>query len=97
MQAAYNSVKAGVAHLARSLAVEWAGFARVNSIAPGYIATEISDFIDAETKAKWRSMIVQGREGEPHELVGAYLYLASNASTYTTGHNLVVDGGYTAI
>uniref|UniRef100_A0A060SYF8 ARAD1C00858p n=1 Tax=Blastobotrys adeninivorans TaxID=409370 RepID=A0A060SYF8_BLAAD len=94
MQACYNAAKAGILHLSRSLAVEWAGFARVNTVSPGYIATEISDFIPEETKKKWWSIIPQGREGLPEELVGAYLYLASNASTYTTGSDIRVDGGY---
>lgn len=95
MQACYNAAKAGVRHLCASLAVEWAAFARVNSISPGYIATEISDFIDTETKAKWWSFTPLGREGEVQELVGAYLYLASDASSYTTGTDIRVDGGYT--
>lgn len=96
MQAAYNAAKAGVRHFCASLAVEWAGFARANSVSPGYIATEISDFVPKETKAKWWSFTPLGREGEVQELVGAYLYLASNASTYTTGADIRVDGGYTA-
>lgn len=96
MQACYNAVKAGVIHFAKSLAVEWSGFARVNSISPGYIATEISDFVPKEIKAKWWESIPLGREGLPEELVGAYLYLASDASTYTTGSDIRVDGGYAA-
>jgi len=94
LQAAYNAAKAGVIHLCRSLAVEWVQFARANSISPGYMATEISDFIPQETKDIWKSKIPMGREGEAHELKGAYLYLASDASSYTTGADLIVDGGY---
>lgn len=96
MQACYNAVKSAVIHLGKSLAVEWSGFARVNTVSPGYIATEISDFIPKETKAKWWSLIPMGREGLPQELVAAYLYFASDASTYTTGSDLKVDGGYCA-
>lgn len=96
MQAGYNAVKAGIIHLGRSLAVEWAGFARVNTISPGYIATEISDFLPREIRAKWWQVTPMGREGAPRELVGAYLYFASDASTYTTGSDLKVDGGYCA-
>ncbi|EXL60724.1 oxidoreductase [Fusarium oxysporum f. sp. radicis-lycopersici 26381] len=96
LQAAYNAAKAGVIHLIKSLAVEWARYARANSISPGYIMTEISDFVPQETKNIWHSKIPQGREGEPHELQGAYLYLASDASTYATGANFVIDGGYSA-
>jgi len=94
LQAAYNAAKAGVIHLCRSLAVEWVQFARANSISPGYMATEISDFIPQETKDIWKSKIPMGREGEAHELKGAYLYFASDASSYTTGADLIVDGGY---
>ncbi|OJD33042.1 l-xylulose reductase [Diplodia corticola] len=94
LQAAYNAAKAGVIHLCRSLAVEWVNFARANSISPGYMATEISDFIPQETKDIWKSKIPMGREGEAYELKGAYLYLASDASSYTTGADIIVDGGY---
>jgi len=96
LQATYNAAKAGVIHLCRSLAVEWIGFARANTISPGYMATEISDFIPQVTKDIWKSKIPMGREGEVRELAGAYLYFASDASTYTTGSDLIVDGGYCA-
>lgn len=66
-------------------------FARANSISPGYIATEISSFVSPETKDTWRGKIPMGQEGEPIELVGAYLLLASS---YMTGANVVIDGGY---
>jgi sorbose reductase len=95
LQSGYNAAKAGVIHLAKSLAVEWAGFARVNTVSPGYIATELTNFADAELKEVWRSLTPVGREGLPQELVGAYIYLASDASTYTTGSDIIVDGGYT--
>ncbi|KAK8208197.1 reductase with broad range of substrate specificity [Phyllosticta capitalensis] len=94
LQAAYNAAKAGVIHLCRSLAVEWVKYARANSISPGYINTEISDFIPQETKDIWKSKIPMGREGEASELKGAFLYLASDASSYTTGADILVDGGY---
>ncbi|CAJ0539721.1 Ff.00g071940.m01.CDS01 [Fusarium sp. VM40] len=96
LQAAYNAAKAGVIHLIKSLAVEWARFARANAISPGYIITEISNFVPQETKDIWKDKIPLGREGEPHELQGAYLFLASDASTYATGANFVIDGGYSA-
>ncbi|KAI5963438.1 SOU1, partial [Candida margitis] len=95
LQAPYNTAKAACTHLTKSLAVEWAPFARVNSISPGYIDTDITDFASKDMKAKWWQLTPLGREGLAQELVGAYLYLASNASTYTTGANLIVDGGYT--
>lgn len=81
-------------NLGRSLAIEWVQFARVNSISPGYMATEISDFVPQETKDIWKSKIPMGREGEAHELKGPYLFLASDAASYVTGADIVVDGGY---
>lgn len=95
-QAVYNAAKAGVIHLVKSLGVEWAGFARANTVSPGYIATEISVFVPDETKEIWKEKIPMGREGLANELKGAYLYFASDASTYTTGSDLIVDGGYCA-
>ncbi|CAL5871411.1 uncharacterized protein PFLUO_LOCUS5661 [Penicillium psychrofluorescens] len=96
MQAAYNAAKTGVIHLCKSLSVEWVRYARANTISPGYIATEISNFVPQETKNIWRDKIPMGREGMAHELKGAYLYLASDASSYTTGADIIVDGGYCA-
>lgn len=95
-QTCYNVAKAGCIHLAKSLANEWRGFARVNSVSPGYINTGLSDFIPAQTRQLWHSMIPLGRDGEPKELKGIYVYLASDASTYTTGTDILVDGGYCA-
>ncbi|KAK2623897.1 hypothetical protein QTJ16_006531 [Diplocarpon rosae] len=94
LQATYNAAKAGVIHLVKSLAVEWVGFARANTISPGYIATEISDFASAETKKIWKDKIPMGREGEVSELKGAFLYLSSDAASYTTGSDIIIDGGY---
>lgn len=93
-QAAYNSAKAAIIHLAKSLAVEWADFARVNSVSPGYIDTAISGDCPSEMKEKWYHRIPMCRDADPRELKAAYLYLASDASTYTTGTDLIVDGGY---
>jgi len=95
-QTSYNVAKAGCIHMARSLANEWRDFARVNSISPGYIDTGLSDFVDQKTQALWKSMIPMGRDGEAKELKGAYVYLCSDASTYTTGADIVIDGGYCA-
>ncbi|KGR06859.1 hypothetical protein MG5_03877 [Candida albicans P57072] len=97
LQAAYNAAKAGVKHLSKSLSVEWAPFARVNSVSPGYIATHLSEFADPDVKSKWLQLTPLGREAKPRELVGAYLYLASDAASYTTGADLAVDGGYTVV
>jgi NAD(P)-dependent dehydrogenase (short-subunit alcohol dehydrogenase family) len=69
--------------LGKSLAVEWVGFARANTVSPGYMVTEISSFAPSDTKNVWRTKTPMGREGECHELKGAFLYLASDASSYT--------------
>lgn len=94
-QTSYNVAKAGCIHMARSLANEWRDFARVNSISPGYIDTGLSDFVEQKTQDLWKSMIPMGRNGDAKELKGAYVYLVSDASSYTTGADLVIDGGYT--
>jgi NAD(P)-dependent dehydrogenase (short-subunit alcohol dehydrogenase family) len=93
-QTSYNVAKAGCIHMARSLANEWRDFARVNCISPGYIDTGLSDFVDKKTQDIWQSMIPMGRQGQAKELKGAYVYLTSDASTYTTGADIVIDGGY---
>ncbi|GAM35112.1 hypothetical protein TCE0_015f03165 [Talaromyces pinophilus] len=95
-QTSYNVAKAGCVHFAKSLANEWRAFARVNSVSPGYIDTGLSDFIGKETKDLWMSMIPMGRDAVAKELKGIYVYLISDASTYTTGADIIVDGGYTA-
>ncbi|KOS18184.1 L-xylulose reductase [Escovopsis weberi] len=94
-QTSYNVAKAGCIHLARSLANEWRDFARVNSISPGYIDTGLSDFVDPKIRDMWKGMIPMGRDGDAKELKGAYVYLISDASSYTTGTDIVIDGGYT--
>jgi len=96
-QAVYNTSKAGVVMLSKSLAVEWAEYGiRVNSISPGYIKTEMTISSMTHLFPTWESLTPMKRLGEPEELRAAVLYLASNASSYMTGHDLVVDGGYTA-
>lgn len=98
-QCMYNMSKAGVIHLTRSLACEWAKYnIRVNALSPGYILTPLTKNVisgHADMKEAWESKIPQKRMAEPKEFVGSVLYLVSEtASSYTTGHNLVVDGGY---
>lgn len=92
--AAYNTSKAGCLHLARSLANEWRGFARVNSISPGYMDTGLMDSVDQKTQDAWKAMIPIGRYGYAKELKGAYVYLCSDASSYMTGSDMRIDGGY---
>jgi len=80
--------------MAKSLANEWRDFARVNSVSPGYIDTGLSDFVSEDIQKMWRDMIPMARDGKATELKGAYVYLASDASSYTTGTDIIVDGGY---
>ena len=93
----YCASKGGVLLLTKALAVEWAPYnICVNCVSPGYMATELV----AEMKNMhegWISKIPAGRLGVPEDLVGAYLYLLSDAARYTTGTDLIVDGGYTCL
>lgn len=103
-----------ISRTVKSIAIDMVQFARANTVSPGYMATEISDFVPIETKNIWRDKIPMGRvsifslyfartdilcrrEGEAHELKGAYLYLASDISSYTTGSDIIVDGGYSIV
>jgi len=96
-QGVYNTSKAGVVHLSRSLAVEWAPYGvRVNSLSPGYMKTEMTVAGMSHLFPTWEDLTPLGRLGKPEELRGALLYLASDASSYMTGHDLVIDGGYLA-
>ena len=97
-QASYNTSKAAVVHLTKSLAVEWADKGiRVNSISPGYIATEMTGVLRSDWKDFWLGLIPFHRMGTPEELVGAVIYLMSDASTYTSGADIVIDGCFTCI
>ncbi|GMG28748.1 unnamed protein product [Ambrosiozyma monospora] len=96
-QMPYNVTKAACMHMAKSLGVEYSNFgARVNCVCPGYMDTGLSDFLDKKVLDTWCSLIPMGRQGIAKELAGAYLYLGSDASSYTTGSALVVDGGFTS-
>jgi NAD(P)-dependent dehydrogenase (short-subunit alcohol dehydrogenase family) len=95
-QAVYNSSKAGVAMLTKSMALEWAEYGiRVNSISPGYMKTEMTLSTMEHLFPEWEAITPLGRLGEPEELRGAVIFLASDASSYIIGHDLVIDGGYT--
>ncbi|KAK4682880.1 hypothetical protein QC764_120120 [Podospora pseudoanserina] len=98
-QAPYNAAKAAVRHMASSLAVEWAKYGvRVNVISPGYMLTALTQKIlddNPDLKEKWTSLIPQGKMGKPEDLMGPVTFLLSDASSYVTGADLRVDGGYT--
>jgi NAD(P)-dependent dehydrogenase (short-subunit alcohol dehydrogenase family) len=99
-QVAYNASKAGVIHLTRTLAAEWASRGiRVNSISPGYTRTELVDKLLNEPVGQemlpiWLSLTPMERMAEVTDLQGAVVYLACEASDFMTGHDLVIDGGY---
>ncbi|MCA0431901.1 MAG: SDR family oxidoreductase [Proteobacteria bacterium] len=98
--AAYNVSKAGVHMLTKCLATEWAEHnIRVNAIAPGYIRTELTEEVLREhpdvVNNKWAKDAVQNRIGSVDELVGATVYLASDAASFTTGEIITIDGGLT--
>ena len=89
---AYSASKAGLVHLTRSFAAEWAPKnIRVNSISPGYTVTELtSDVISPH----WTERVPMHKIATPEDMAGALIYLASDASAYTTGVDILVDGGF---
>ena len=96
-QAAYAASKAAVLALTRDLAQEWTGRRgiRVNALVPGCIPTELtSGHVEAGHFDALLARIPAGRLGEPDDLAGALLFLASDASSYVTGQSIVVDGGF---
>ena len=100
-EAGYAASKGGLVNLTRELAAQWARRGvRVNALAPGWFRSEMTDgamFGDENAERWMRSRTPMGRGGEPHELDGALLFLAGDASTFVTGAVISVDGGWTAI
>lgn len=99
-QCAYNASKAGVVQLTKSLAVEWVKYSvRVNSISPGYIATELT--LNSPTLIplieKWNAVAPMGRMGKPEELTAMCVYLAGDMSSFTSGSDFIIDGAFTCI
>jgi NAD(P)-dependent dehydrogenase (short-subunit alcohol dehydrogenase family) len=96
----YSAAKAAVANLTQNLAREWAPFhVRVNALRPGFFPTvwSMTHFIDAGRKRRILSHTPMGRFGKPEELIGAVLWLASDAASFVTGSIVTVDGGFTAM
>lgn len=102
--ALYNATKSAVLQLAKSVACEWFPFdIRVCAISPGYFDTDMSRILLAkqgiyreEVKDLWEQGTPLGRLGKPHELKGVVVFLASDAASFVTGSEIIVDGGYTA-
>jgi NAD(P)-dependent dehydrogenase (short-subunit alcohol dehydrogenase family) len=101
-QSVYNITKAGVLHMTRSLATEWADRGvRVNSISPGYTRTKLVDDLLAtpvgqDMAPKWLALTPMGRMAEVTDLQGALIFLAAEVSDFMTGADLIIDGGYCA-
>lgn len=94
-QVHYNAAKAAVLSMKSSLAAEWATYGiRVNSISPGYMDTILNEGDGlAEHRSIWAKRTPFGRMGQPEELTGAVILLASRAGSYITGADILVDGG----
>ncbi|ODM19996.1 hypothetical protein SI65_04982 [Aspergillus cristatus] len=92
-QPVYNGTKAFITHFGKSVAREWREFARVNIVSPGFFDTKMGASPLAVNEAY--RMTCLGRQGHTKEIKGLYLYLASDASTYMTGSDVLIDGGYT--
>jgi hypothetical protein len=94
--AAYNGSKAGVVQMTRMLAAEWGRFnINVNCISPSYVLTPMHASTPVVVRQRIRELTPLGHVQRPEDLYGAAIFLASAASNYVTGHDLMVDGGHT--
>ena len=95
----YNASKAAVLSVRASLAAEWAGHGiRVNSVSPGYMNTALNEPAGLDGhKREWLARNPTGRMGEPDEVAGAVVLLASRAGSYMTGADILVDGGQSVL
>ena len=92
----YPATKAAVRHLAKSMAMDYAQYnIRFNSVSPGIILSGLHDGWDPEVLLKQAKEIPLGRFGSLDEIVGTVCYLASDLSSYSTGSDIIADGGYT--
>ena len=94
----YSAAKAGLRHLSKAMANDYAARnIRSNTICPGYFVTDMTraSYDDPQRQAERASHTMMGRWGQPGELLGPCLFLASDASSYVTGIDLIVDGGWT--
>ncbi|MFC3058743.1 SDR family NAD(P)-dependent oxidoreductase [Paenirhodobacter populi] len=99
-QCHYNASKAGVHHLTKSLAVEWAKHGvRVNAVAPTYVETPLLHGLESQPGliARWLDLTPAGRMGQPHEIASVVQFLASDAASLLTGSIVTADAGYTCI
>lgn len=94
--ASYDASKAGVVHMTKTLAVEWGRFnINVNCISPSYVLTPMHASTPVPVRQHIRNATPLGHVQRPEDLYGAVVFLASDASNYVTGHDLLVDGGHT--
>ncbi len=94
--ASYDASKAGVVHMTKTLAVEWGCYnINVNCISPSYVLTPMHASTPVAVRQHIRNATPMGHVERPEDLYGAVVFLASNASNYVTGHDLLVDGGHT--
>ena len=94
-QIAYNTSKSAITNITKSFALELAPYGiRVNAISPGFTMTELTrEDIENGTGEEWKAGIPLGRVGLPEDMAGAFIYFMSEASSYVTGSDLIIDGG----